>query len=69
MREYNVVYNHELYKRHSRVTKKKHKSRASGPGRMGPQTVNRLPTLPLPHSDQQLGESTRSKLHDLDMRI
>ena len=26
-------------------------------------------TLPLRHSDQQLGESTRSKLHDLDMRI
>jgi len=25
--------------------------------------------LPLRYSDQQLGESTRSKLQDLDMRI
>ena len=33
------------------------------------QTVCWGSTLPLRHSDQQLGESTRSKLHDLDMRI
>jgi len=39
------------------------------PGRMGLRTVCWRSTLPLRHSDQQLGESTRSKLQNLDMRI
>jgi len=42
---------------------------AWGPRRIGFWTVCWGSTLPLHFSGQQLGESTRSKLQDLDMRI
>jgi len=40
-----------------------------GVGGIGSQTICRCSTLPLRYSDQQLGESTSSKLWDLNMRI
>ena len=42
---------------------------SKGPERMVLQTVCWESMLQLRHSDQQLGESTRIKLQDLDMRI
>jgi len=50
-------------------TEGKLERRAGGPGRMGLWTVCRLSKLPLRFSDQQLKESTSSKLWDLDMKI
>jgi len=50
------------YKRKTRGTNR-------GPEMMGLQTVYRWSTLSLPISDQQPGESTSSKLRDLDMKI
>ena len=50
-------------------TKGKLERRTGGPGRIELQTVCWGSMLQLCHSDQQLGEFTRSKLQDLDMRI
>ena len=50
-------------------TKGKLERHTGGPGRIELQMVCWRSTLPLRHSVQQLEESTRSKLHDLDMRI
>ena len=50
-------------------TKGKLERHTGGPGRMEFQTVCWRSTLLLRHSEQQLGKTTRSKLHDLDMRI
>jgi len=50
-------------------TEEKLKRHAGEPARIALQIVCRWSTLQLHHSDQQLGESTRSKLWDLDMRI
>ena len=69
MREYKGMYKNEQYKRHSRVYKRKTREAHRGPGRMRLWTVCWRSTLPLRHSDQQLGESTRSMLQNLDMRI
>ena len=63
------MYKSKQYKRHSRVYKRKTREAHRGPGRIELQMVYWRSTLQLRHSDQQLGESTRSKLHDLDMRI
>jgi len=52
--EYKEIYNYELYKRCSRVTKRKLERRAGGPGRIRLWTVNCWSmTLPLRNSDHQ----------------
>ena len=62
VQEWTVKGTHEF-------TKGKLGRRTRGPGRIELWTVCWRSTLPLRHSDQQQGESTRSKLQDLDMRI
>ena len=69
MREYKGVYKYELYKRHSRVYKRKTREAHRGPGRIELQIVCWSSKLPLHLSGQQPRESPRSKLQDLDMRI
>ena len=62
------MYKNEQYKGTHEFTKGKLGRRTRGPGRIELWTVCWRSTLPLRHSDQQLGESTRSKLHDLNVR-
>ena len=63
------MYKYEQYKDRLRVITGSSRAEQGGPGRIELQTVCWRSTLPLRYSDQQQGESTRSKLHDLDMRI
>ena len=63
------MYKYEQYKGTHEFTKRKLERHTGGPGRIELWAVCWRSTLPLRHSDQQQGESTRSKLHDLDMRI
>ena len=69
MREYKEMYKYEQYTGTHEFTKGKLERHTEGPERIRLQTVCWGSMLPLRHSDQQLGEPTRSKLHDLDMRI
>ena len=63
------MYKYEQYTGTHEFTKGKLERHTGGPGRIELQTVCWGSMLPLRHSDQQLGESTCSKLYDLDMRI
>jgi len=58
-----------IVQRRSRVYRRKTRETRRGAKRMGLWKVCWRSTLPLHLSGQQLGESTRSKLWDLDMRI
>jgi len=69
MREHKDIHKYEQHKGRSRVYKKKTRDTRRGPGRIGPRTVYWWSMLPLRHSDQQPGESTSSKIQDLNMRI
>ena len=69
MRDYKEIYKNEQYKGTHEFTKGKLERHTRGPGRIELRTVSWRSTLPLRHSDQQLGESTGSKLQNLDMRI
>ena len=63
------MYMYEQYTGTHEFTKGKLERHTRGPRRIELQMVSWGSMLQLRHSDQQLGESTRSKLHDLDMRI
>ena len=69
MRDYKEMYKYEQYTGTHEFTKGKLERHTGGPGRIRLQTVCWGSMLKLRHSNQLLGESTRSKLHDLDMRI
>ena len=69
LRDYKEMYQCEQYTGTHEFIKEKLERHTGGPGRIELQMVSWGSTLPLRHSDQQLGESTRSKLHNLDMRI
>ena len=63
------MYKYEQYTGTHEFTKGKLERHTGGPGRIELRTVCWRSMLSLRHSDQQLGESTRSKLQNLDMRI
>ena len=68
-RIYIEMYKYEQYKSTHEFTKGKLGRHKGGSGRMEPRKVGWRSTLPLRYSEQQRGKSTRSGLHDLDMRI